>query len=146
MRIGVDLGGTKIEVIALDDAGNILLRHRVNTPVGDYSGTLDAIAGLIAFAEEELDQEGTVGVATPGAISSRTGQIKNSNSTVLIGKRLDDDLARILRRSVRVENDANCFALSEAVDGSGRGSRVVFGVILGTGVGGGLVVEKQVTV
>jgi fructokinase len=136
MRIGVDLGGTKIEAIALGADGTILARHRVPTPVGDYAGTLDAVAGLVGTIEQQLGCQGSIGVGTPGAISSRTGLIKNSNSTVLIGKRLDQDLAAKLQRPVRLANDANCFALSEAADGAGAGAGVVFGVILGTGVAG----------
>jgi fructokinase len=144
MRIGVDLGGTKIEAIALDGRGAILIRRRVPTPVGDYDGTLNAIGGLVDGLERDLSERGSIGIATPGAISLKTGLIKNANSTVLNGKPLDYDVSRILRRSVRIENDANCFALSEAVDGAGQGEPVVFGVILGTGVGGGLVVNKTV--
>jgi fructokinase len=144
MRIGVDLGGTKIEVIALADNGATLLRHRVPTPAGDYAATLDAIVGLVHFAEKELRQEGGVGIASPGAISTRTGVLKNSNSTVLNGKPLDRDLAQKLGRPIRLENDANCFALSEAVDGAAAGAAVVFGVILGTGVGGGILVDRQI--
>jgi fructokinase len=144
MRIGVDLGGTKIEAIALDGRGAILIRRRVPTPVGDYDGTLNAIGGLVDGIERDLSERGSIGIATPGAISLKTGLIKNANSTVLNGKPLDYDVSRILRRSVRIENDANCFALSEAVDGAGQGEPVVFGVILGTGVGGGLVVNKTV--
>jgi fructokinase len=146
MRIGVDLGGTKIEAIALGSDGTILTRHRVPTPVGDYAGTLDAVTGLVSTIEQQLGRRGSVGVGTPGAISSRTGVIKNSNSTVLIGKRLDQDLAAKLQRPVRLANDANCFALSEAADGAGAGAHVVFGVILGTGVGGGVVVERKILV
>jgi fructokinase len=146
MRIGVDLGGTKIEAIALGADGAILTRHRVPTPIADYAGTLDAVAWLVRLIEQKLGTQGSVGVGTPGAISSKTGLIKNSNSTVLIGKRLDQDLAAKLQRPVRLANDANCFALSEAADGAGAGARVVFGVILGTGVGGGIVVERKILV
>ena len=142
MRIGVDLGGTKIEAIALDDNGAELWRRRIATPAGDYEGTLAAIAGLVQTAERELSRQGTVGIGTPGAISPDTGMIKNSNSTVLIGRPLDRDLGNLLQRPIRIENDANCFALSEATDGAGRDGRVVFGVILGTGVGGGIIVDK----
>jgi fructokinase len=142
VRIGIDLGGTKIEAIALDDNGATLIRRRVPTPSGDYRGTLSAISELVDSIERELARRGTVGVASPGAISPRTGFIKNSNSTVLNGRALDNDLSGILRREVRLENDANCFALSEAIDGAGQDDRVVFGVILGTGVGGGLVIDK----
>ena len=144
MRIGVDLGGTKIEAIALDDDGAELLRRRVATPAGDYAGTLAAIGSLVEGLEQTLGRTGTVGIGCPGALSSRTGLIKNSNSTALIGQPLDRDLADRLGRPVRLENDADCFALSEAVDGAGRDAGVVFGVILGTGVGGGLVVSKRV--
>jgi len=148
VRIGIDLGGTKIEAIALADtasgAGTTLLRHRVPTPAGDYAGILNAIAELVTLTENETGQSGTVGVATPGAISPATGLLKNSNSTVLNGKPLDRDLEARLRRPIRMENDANCLALSEAVDGAAANARVVFGVILGTGVGGGVVVNRQV--
>ena len=144
MRIGIDLGGTKIEAIALGDDGTTLLRRRVPTPAGDYAGILDAVAGLVSFAEREVARQGSVGVASPGAISPRTGLVKNSNSTVLNGKPLDRDLASRLNRPVRIENDANCLALSEAVDGTAADAHVVFGVILGTGVGGGLVVGRRI--
>jgi len=143
MRIGIDLGGTKIEVIALDHGGTTLLRRRVPTPAGDYPGTLNVVAELIAFVETELGQRGTVGIATPGAISASTGLIKNSNSTTLNGRPFDSDLAKRVGRPIRIENDANCFALSEAVDGAAKNADVTFGVILGTGVGGGLVIHKQ---
>ena len=143
MRIGIDLGGTKIEAIALADDGAALLRRRVPTPVGDYAGTVRAVRELVSGLEQELSRGGTVGVATPGAISPRTGLIKNSNSTVLNGKPLDRDLVEALARPVRLENDANCFALSEAVDGAAAQQHTVFGVILGTGVGGGLVIGQQ---
>jgi fructokinase len=143
MRIGIDLGGTKIEAIALDPAGGELWRQRVPTPAGHYPDTLDAICGLVARAEAELGQTGTVGIGAPGAVSLRTGMVKNSNSTVLIGKPLTRDLSEQLRRPVRIENDANCFALSESVDGAAADGAVVFGAILGTGVGGGVVVDKR---
>jgi fructokinase len=143
LRIGIDLGGTKIEAIALDAAGGVRLRRRVPTPAGDYDAILSAVADLVAEAERELGEQGTVGVAMPGALSTRTGLIKNSNSTALNGKPLDRDLASRLGRPVRLENDANCFALSEAVDGAAADAHVVFGVILGTGVGGGIVVGKS---
>jgi fructokinase len=144
MRVGVDLGGTKIEVIALDENGATLLRRRVPTPSRDYVGIVHAIVDLVLSVERELGRQGMVGVASPGAISTRTGLLKNSNSTALNGKRLDRDLSKRLGRPVRLENDANCFALSEAVDGAAAGAHVVFGVIIGTGVGGGVVVGKQV--
>ena len=141
MRIGIDLGGTKIEVIALADDGTVLLRRRIPTPQGDYLGTVMAIAGLVEDVEVELRQRGTVGIGIPGAESLRTGLIKNANSTCLIGQPLRHDLQTLLRREVRLANDANCFALSEATDGAAAGAEVVFGAILGTGVGGGIVVR-----
>jgi fructokinase len=143
MRIGIDLGGTKIEVVALDENGATLLRHRVPTPTGSYVGTVNAIADLVLLAERKLCQKGTLGVAVPGAVSTRTGLVKGSNSTVLVGKPLGRDLSQRLGRPIRLENDANCFALSEAVDGAAVSGRVVFGVILGTGVGGGIVIGKE---
>ncbi|MBV8650387.1 MAG: ROK family protein, partial [Alphaproteobacteria bacterium] len=144
MRIGVDLGGTKIEAAALDDDGRLLLRRRVPTPSGDYAATIAAIAGLVTALEAELGARGSVGIATPGALSPATGLIKNANSTCLNGQRLDQDLAALLDRPVRLANDANCFALSEAVDGAAAGAETVFGVILGTGVGGGVVVHGRI--
>jgi fructokinase len=150
VRIGIDLGGTKIEVIALADtatgAGATLLRRRVPTPVGDYAGILETVAELVTSTERETGRTGSVGIATPGAISPATGLLKNSNSTVLNCKPLDRDLEAHLGRPIRIENDANCLALSEAVDGAAANARVVFGVILGTGVGGGIVVNRQVHV
>jgi fructokinase len=143
MRIGVDLGGTKIEAIALGQDGAELLRRRVRTPSGDYDGTIGAIRELVAGFEGTLGRTGTIGVGTPGAVSPRTGLMKNSNSIVLNGRAFDRDLAQALGRAIRIENDANCFALSEAVDGAGQGQGVVFGVILGTGVGGGVVVDGR---
>jgi fructokinase len=143
MRIGVDLGGSKTEVIALSPDGSPLLRHRVPTPANDYLSILNTICELVAFVEKRLAQEGTVGLATPGAISPVTGCIKNSNTVILNGKPLARDLSAKLGRPIRIENDANCFALSEAVDGVAAWAPVVFGIILGTGVGGGLVVEKK---
>jgi fructokinase len=138
-RIGVDLGGTKIEALALDAAGREVFRKRIPSPRGDYRATLAAIAGLVREAGE-----GSVGVGIPGALSRATGLVKNANSTWLIGKPLKEGLAKAIGREVRIANDANCFALSEAVDGAGAGAEVVFGVILGTGVGGGIVVRGQV--
>ena len=143
-RLGIDLGGTKIEIVALDDSGCERLRRRVATPLGDYAGTLDAIVDLVTTAERDLDARGTVGIGTPGALSRRTGLLKNSNSVWLNGQPIRGDLERRLDREVRIANDANCFALSEAVDGAGRDADVVFGVILGTGCGGGIVVERRV--
>jgi len=144
MRIGIDLGGTKIEAIALDESGAPLLRHRTPTPAGDYAQILRAVADLVGLVERHVGRRGRVGVASPGAISAKTGLIKNSNSITLNGKPLDRDLSELLGRPIRLENDANCFALSEAVDGAAAGARIVFGVILGTGVGGGLVIDKAV--
>ena len=137
-RIGVDVGGTKIEAIALDN-GREVFRKRVATPRGDYAATIDAVVSLVRDAGQ-----GSVGVGIPGALSQVTGLVKNANSTWLIGKPLREDLEKALGRPVKLENDANCFALSEAVDGAGKGASVVFGVILGTGVGGGIVVEGKV--
>jgi len=144
VRLGVDLGGSKIEVVALDDAGSELLRRRVATPHDDYAGTLAAIRDLVAAAERDVGVRCTVGVGTPGAISAASGMLKNSNSTWLNGRPLKRDLEQALGREIRMANDANCFALSEAVDGAGAGRDVVFGVILGTGVGGGIVVRHHV--
>jgi len=144
MRIGIDLGGTKIEIIALADDGAELLRRRVPTPQGNYADTVAAVVRLVAAAEDELGQRGSVGVGIPGAESAATGLIKNANSTWLIGQPLRRDLQSALQRQVRLANDANCFALSEAIDGAGAGAAVVFGVILGTGVGGGIVVNGEV--
>jgi fructokinase len=143
MRIGIDLGGTKIEAAAFAADGRELARLRVPTPRDDYYATLRAIASLVAEIESKTGCAGSVGVGTPGALSPSSGLIKNANSTCLIGHRLDVDLEGVLSRPVRVENDANCFALSEAVDGAGAGARVVFGVIVGTGVGGGIVVDGE---
>lgn len=144
MKIGIDLGGTKIEIIALAEDGNELIRRRVATPQGDYGATLTAVADLVEETEATLGQRGTLGIGIPGAESLATGLIKNANSTCLIGKALRNDLQRRLRREIRLANDANCFALSEAVDGSGQGAKTVFGIILGTGVGGGIVIDRQV--
>ncbi len=144
MRLGVDLGGTKIEIVGLAADGRELLRRRIATPQGDYRATLTAIAGLVAEAEAELGQTGSVGIGIPGAESLRSGLIKNANSTCLIGQPLRHDLQTLIRREVRLANDANCFALSEAIDGAGRDAETVFGVILGTGVGGGIVIRRQV--
>jgi fructokinase len=144
MRIGIDLGGTKIEGIVIDDGGGERLRRRIPAPRDDYERTLAAVTGLVADIERELGARGTVGVGIPGTISPATGLIKNSNSTWLNGTRLFDDLARRLDRPLRFENDANCFALSEATDGAGSGAPVVFGVIVGTGTGGGVVVNQRV--
>lgn len=144
VHLGVDLGGSKIEIIALAGDGRELLRQRIATPQGDYPATLAAVARLVATAECELGRPGTLGIGIPGAESLASGLVKNANSTCLIGKPLRQDLQALLGREVRLANDANCFALSEAVDGSGRDAETVFGVILGTGVGGGIVVHGRV--
>jgi fructokinase len=143
MRLGVDLGGTKTEIIALDGDGKELLRRRMPT-VRDYAGTVAAIRGLVTGAEQELGATGTVGIAIPGTVSRHTGLIKNANSLWLNGKPFPKDLEAALGRPVRLANDANCFALSEATDGAGAGQEVVFGVILGTGCGGGVVTGGKV--
>ena len=144
MRIGLDLGGTKIEGVALGDDGAQLARRRVATPRHDYAATLEAMAGLVRDLEAATGRRGSVGVGMPGALSPATGLVKNANSTWLIGQPLDRDLSGLLGRQVRFANDANCFALSEAVDGAAAGARVVFGVIVGTGTGGGVVVDRKV--
>jgi fructokinase len=144
MRIGIDLGGTKIEGIALADDGRELIRRRVPAPRGDYRQTLDAIVALVQAIEQHTGVRGTIGIGIPGTISSATGRVKNANSTWLNGQPLADDLPRLLDRPVRFANDAKCFALSEATDGAAAGARVVFGVILGTGTGGGIVVDRAV--
>ena len=160
LRIGIDLGGTKIEVIALDEHGGCLMRQRVATPQGDYAATLQAIVGLVDLAKSSVGanetgrppgrkcpEEGTpsshIGIGIPGTESAESGLIKNANSTCLNGKPLRSDLQRLLGCEIRLANDANCFALSEATDGAGAGTAIVFGVILGTGVGGGVVANGQ---
>jgi fructokinase len=143
MRIGVDVGGTKIEAIAIDAGGCELARRRVPSPSSDYRAMLVAVRELVESIERELAEQAVVGVGTPGAVSAATGLIKNANSTVLNGQPFARDLAEALSREVRLENDANCFALSEAQDGAGAGYAVVFGVILGTGVGGGIVHDRH---
>ena len=144
MRIGIDLGGTKIEGIAMGDDASVLVRRRIPTPRGDYQQTLVAIASLVRDIEHEVGRIGTVGVGIPGVISPATGLVKNANSTWLNGRLLGEDLPRLLGRPVRFANDANCFALSEATDGAAAGADVVFGVIIGTGTGGGIVVNRHV--
>jgi fructokinase len=139
MRIGVDLGGTKIEAAALGAGGGVALRRRVPTPADDYAATVRAVRDLVLGIEGELGASASVGVGMPGALSPATGLVKNSNSTCLNGRPFDRDVMAALGREVRFANDANCFALSEAVDGAGQGARTVFGAILGTGVGGGIV-------
>lgn len=143
MRIGVDLGGTKTELIAIDDDGSVRLRRRAPTPAGDYAATVALIAGMVTQAERELGVRASVGIGTPGSQSPVDGRMRNANSTCLNGQPLKQDVEAALGRTVRLANDANCFALSEAVDGAGRGADVVFGVILGTGVGGGVVVHGR---
>jgi fructokinase len=141
LRIGIDLGGTKIEGLVLDETGGELIRRRISTPRGDYAAIIRAIAGFVGELEAETDAgQAHVGVGIPGALSPSTGLVRNANTTEINGHPLDRDLSAALGREVKVENDANCFALSEATDGAGQGAHVVFGVIIGTGVGGGLVV------
>ncbi len=140
LRIGVDLGGSKIEVLAMDERDAELLRRRIATPQGDYHATVAAVAALVTDIEQRLGGAGTVGVGTPGAISPANGVIKNANSVCLNGRPLRDDLQAALRRPVCLANDADCFALSEASDGAAAGAASVFGVIVGTGTGGGIVV------
>ena len=144
MRIGIDLGGTKIEALALDDAGVELGRRRSATPQGDYDGTIRAMVEHVTALESETGRRGSIGVCMPGAESLATGLIKNANSVCLIGRPLASDLAAALERPVRLANDANCFTLSEATDGAAAGADMVFGVILGTGVGGGCVVDGRI--
>lgn len=151
MRFGIDLGGTKIEIIALEKEA-VIYRQRIATPQGDYAATLRAICGLIHNAEMQLrippaqlpELHASIGIGIPGTLSADTQLVKNANSTCLIGKPLQQDLETFLGRPVRIANDANCFTLSEAIDGAGKSGSVIFGVILGTGVGGGLVINKQV--
>ena len=143
-RIGIDLGGTKIEGIVLSASGGVSAGRRIATPREDYEGTVRAVAGLVSALEAETGSRATVGVGTPGAISRATGVVKNANSTWLNGRPLHRDLERALGRPVRLANDANCFALSEACDGAAAGADVVFGVIIGTGTGGGVVIRQQV--
>lgn len=144
IRIGIDLGGTKIEAIALEGDGTIRVRRRVSAPRGDYRATVMALRDLVQAVEREAGATGPVGVGIPGTISPATGLIKNANSVWLIGHALDHDLAEATQRPVRLANDANCFALSEASDGAGAGYGVVFGVILGTGCGSGIVVDGRI--
>lgn len=146
LRIGIDLGGTKTEVIGLSIEGDELLRERVETVKGDYAATLLTIEKLVDHVEQSLKQAGTIGIGTPGAISPATGLLKNSNSTWLNDKPLKQDIEQQLDRQVRIANDANCFVLSEAMDGAGKDYNVVFGVIIGTGTGGGITVNKHLLV
>jgi len=142
-RIGIDLGGTKIEGVAIDATGALLARERVATPRDRYDDTVAAVAGLVTRLERDVSGRCTVGVGMPGAISPATGLVKNANSTWLNGRRFSSDLGAALGRPVRVANDADCFALSEAADGAAAGAATVFGVIIGTGTGGGVVVHQR---
>jgi fructokinase len=144
MRIGIDMGGTKIEGIALADSGEELLRMRIKSPRHDYVATVEAITGIVRRIEAETDQQGTVGIGIPGAISPQTGLVKNANSTWIIGRQFDVDLENAMARKIRLANDANCLAVSEAVDGSGAGAKVVFAIIIGTGCGGGIAINQKV--
>jgi fructokinase len=143
MRIGVDLGGTKIEAIALGDDGETLDRRRKPTPTGDYQAILNVIGDLVVGLEADFGDKGTVGIATPGSMSPKTGLMRNSNTLVMNGRPFIRDIAKILARDIHTENDANCLALSEAVDGAAADAASVFGVILGTGVGGGLILDRK---
>ncbi|MGD9423840.1 fructokinase [Pantoea sp. NSTU24] len=143
MRIGIDLGGTKTEVIALSDKGEAQFRHRVNTPRNDYQATVQTIVDLVTLAEQKTGETGTVGIGIPGSLSPYTKRVKNANSTWLNGQPLDKDLARMLNREVRIANDANCLAVSEAIDGAGAGQPVVFAVIIGTGSGAGVAINGE---
>ncbi|MET1253922.1 ROK family protein [Aliikangiella maris] len=142
-HIGIDLGGTKIEIVALDAKGQLLFKKRIDTPQNNYALTLQSIVRLIHMLETQLGGQGTIGIGTPGSPSQQTHLMKNCNSTCLNGKPLQQDLQKMLGRSIRLANDANCFALSEATDGAGTNADSVFGVILGTGVGGGLVINGR---
>ena len=144
LRIGIDLGGTKIEVLALDQQGGELFRERVTTPKNDYAGTLQTIKDLVNATEQELNQKCSVGICTPGSLSPNSNLLRNSNSTCLNQKPFKQDIEKLLSREVRISNDANCFALSEATDGAAQDAKIVFGVIIGTGCGGGIVVNHQV--
>src|ERR1700735_4847878 len=144
IRIGIDLGGTKIEALAIDAKGVELARHRIATPREDYDATILAMVGLVNRMELETSKTGSVGVGIPGTISEITGLVKNSNSTWLNGRPLDRDLANAMGREVQIANDANCLAVSEAIDGAAAGKHVVYGVILGTGCGGGVAIDGRV--
>lgn len=144
MRIGIDLGGTKIEGLALADDGEELLRYRIPTPRHDYVATLQRIRDVVAHLEQETGQAARVGLGIPGAISPHSGRVKNANSTWLNGQDLRHDIGQMLGREVRISNDANCFTISEATDGAARHSPIVFGVIIGTGTGGGLCINREI--
>jgi len=147
-RIGIDLGGTKIEGIAMDAGGHELIRHRIDTPSGEssdrYSKIVQSVDKLVKHIESAVGMSGSVGIGIPGTLSVSTGRIKNANTTEMIGKQLDKDLEQVMKRPVKLANDANCFALSEAIDGAGKGCDSVFGVIIGTGTGGGVVINGEV--
>ena len=144
MRIGIDLGGTKIELLALDDNGAELHRQRVNTPQGNYQATLECINHLVSTTEYKVNLKGSIGICTPGSNSPATGLLRNSNSTCLNNQPFKQDLENTLNRKIRIANDANCFALSEATDGAAKNANIVFGVIIGTGCGAGIVINKQI--
>jgi len=144
MRIGIDLGGTKIEGIAMSDEGDELCRHRIPTPQGDYKETLQSIIQLIQHIETNVDEKGSIGICTPGSLSPSTGLLRNSNSVCMNGEPVLADLQELLQREVRIANDANCFALSEATDGAAKKAAIVFGVIIGTGTGAGIVIDKKI--
>lgn len=144
MKLGIDLGGSKIEIIALDDNGETSHRQRIATPQNDYQAVLQTISCLVQDTETQLQQIGTLGICTPGAISPQSGLLRNSNSTCLNEKPFKQDLEKLLKRDVAIANDANCFALSEAIDGAAKGAKVVFGVIVGTGTGSGIVIDGKV--
>lgn len=143
-RTGIDLGGTKIEAIVLDGNGEEVFRHRIIAPQGSYDDTIEAIAYLVNKADNEVSAQTKLGIGIPGSLSPKTNLVRNANSTWLIGKPLKHDLVKILKRDVLIENDANCFAISEAFDGAGSKAHTVFGVILGTGVGAGIVIGKKI--
>lgn len=144
MRIGIDLGGSKIEAIALDDNGQEIIRQRVATPAGDYTGTLQAIVGLVQYIESAIKHSASIGIGTPGSLSPATGLLRNSNSVCMNGQPVKQDLEKRLKREIRMSNDANCFALSEATDGAAKAAAIVFGVIIGTGTGAGIIINGQV--
>ena len=144
MKAGIDLGGTKIEILVISEDGKELLRDRAATPKDNYQKIIDAITALIKRAEDDLKQKCSIGICTPGSLSPTTGLLRNSNTTCLNGKSFKQDLEQSLAREIRMTNDANCFALSEAIDGAACDADSVFGVIVGTGTGGGLVVNKKV--
>jgi fructokinase len=143
MRIGIDLGGTKTELLALGNDGEELHRHRVDTPQGDYQAILECIYNLVTATESQCNLKGSLGICTPGSVSPTTGLLRNSNSTCLNNKPFKRDLEEILNREIRIANDANCFALSEATDGAAKDADIVFGVIIGTGCGAGIIIHKQ---